>query len=235
MLDTLPRARPCREGESALTNNDNPAGAEGQPGFWDRHVMPRLITFCCGQPAIAKARSRIVPRAQGRVLELGCGGGINLDHYDRSRITALAGVDPSKQLLDTARSKASARGFDADFRAGFAEQLPFADASFDTVLTTFTLCSVRDPDAVLGEMRRVLAPGGTILFLEHGAAPDSAPARWQRRIEPLWKRIAGGCHLTRPVSTAFARQGFRLSDCDSRYMPGTPRFLGWIEMGEARA
>lgn len=197
--------------------------------------MPRLITFCCGQPAIAKARSRIVPRAQGSVLELGCGGGINLDHYDRARVTALAGVDPSPQLLDAARGKARARGFEADFRAGYAEQLPFADASFDTVLTTFTLCSVRDPQAVLREMRRVLKPDGSILFLEHGASPDPGPARWQRRIEPVWKRIAGGCHLTRPVSRSFADQGFRLSECDNRYMPKTPRFLGWIEMGEARA
>ncbi len=197
--------------------------------------MPRLITFCCGQPAIAKARSRIVPKAQGDVLELGCGGGINLDHYDRARITRLAGVDPSPQLLETARAKAQARGFDADFRAGCAEALPFADASFDTVLTTFTLCSVQDPQAVLSEMRRVLKPGGAILFLEHGAAPDSGPARWQQRIEPMWKTIAGGCHLTRPVGETFREQGFTLGECHSRYLPKTPRFLGWIEMGEARA
>lgn len=217
-----------------MTNSNNLQTAAGQPNFWDRHIMPRMITFCCSQPAIAKARGRIVPRAAGRVLELGCGGGINLDHYDRSRITGLAGVDPSPQLLEAARAKAKERGFDADFRAGFAEQLPFADASFDTVLTTFTLCSVRDPQAVLREMRRVLRPDGSILFLEHGAAPDPGPARWQQRIEPMWKRIAGGCHLTRPVSRSFADQGFRLNDCDSRYMPKTPRFLGWIEMGEAR-
>lgn len=210
-------------------------GHHDDPNFWDRHIMPRLITFCCGQPAVAKARSRIVPRASGDVLELGCGGGINLDHYDRARITRLAGVDPSPQLLETARGKAKVRGFDADFRAGIAEALPFADASFDTVLTTFTLCSVQDPDAVLGEMRRVLKPGGRILFLEHGAAPDSGPARWQQRIEPVWKKIAGGCHLTRPVGDAFRARGFSLGECHSRYLPRTPRFLGWIEMGEARA
>ncbi|MDM7955913.1 MAG: class I SAM-dependent methyltransferase [Blastomonas sp.] len=197
--------------------------------------MPRLITFCCSQPAVAKARGRIVPRAHGDVLELGCGGGINLDHYDRARVTALSGVDPSPQLLDTARAKARARGFEADFRPGMAESLPFADASFDTVLTTFTLCSVQDPKAVLSEMRRVLRPGGTILFLEHGAAPDSGPARWQQRIEPMWKKIAGGCHLTRPVSDSFRARGFHLSNCHSQYMPKTPRFLGWLEMGEARA
>lgn len=205
------------------------------PNFWDRHVMPRLITLCCSQPAVARARGRIVPRASGEVLELGCGGGINLDHYDRARITRLAGIDPSPQLLATARAKAAARGFDADFRAGVAEALPFADASFDTVLTTFTLCSVQDPVAVMGEMRRVLKPGGSILFLEHGAAPDHGPARWQQRIEPVWKKIAGRCHLTRPVSDGFRRQGFTLAGCESRYMPKTPRFLGWVEMGEARA
>lgn len=197
--------------------------------------MPRMITFCCGQPAVAKARSRIVPQAEGAVLELGCGGGINLTHYDRARITRLSGVDPSPQLLATARGKAKSLGFDADFRAGTAEALPFADASFDTVLTTFTLCSVQDPQAVLGEMRRVMKPGGCILFLEHGAAPDAGPARWQQRIEPVWKKIAGGCHLTRPVGDTFRAQGFSLANVHSRYMPKTPRFLGWIEMGEARA
>lgn len=197
--------------------------------------MPRMITFCCGQPAIASARSRIVPRAHGEVLELGCGGGINLDHYDRSRVTRLSGIDPSPQLLEGARAAARARGMEVDFRPGYAETLPFAAASFDTVLTTFTLCSVQDPDAVLAEMRRVLKPGGVILFLEHGAAPDSGPARWQQRIEPVWKKMAGGCHLTRPVAEAFRARGFALSECHARYMPKTPRFLGWIEMGEARA
>lgn len=206
-----------------------------EPGFWDRHIMPRMITCCCGQPAVAKARSRIVPRAHGQVLELGCGGGINLDHYDRSRVERLSGIDPSPQLLEGARAAAKARGIAVDFRSGYAEALPFADGAFDTVLTTFTLCSVQDTDMVLSEMRRVLKPGGVILFLEHGAAPDSGPARWQRRIEPVWKKIAGGCHLTRPVADSFRKQGFTLADCDARYMPKTPRFLGWIEMGEARA
>lgn len=218
-----------------LSVSQSSSQREAGPNFWDRHIMPRLITFCCGQPAIAKARSRIVPRATGDVLELGCGGGINLDHYDRARVTRLSGVDPSPQLLETARAKAKDRGFDADFRAGVAEALPFADGRFDTVLTTFTLCSVQDPDSVLREMRRVLKPGGSILFLEHGAAPDRGPARWQQRIEPMWKSIAGGCHLTRPVGNAFRAQGFKLGEYDSRYLPKTPRFLGWIEMGEARA
>jgi len=205
-----------------------------RPNFWDRHIMPRMITFCCSQPAVASARRRIVPKAQGDVLELGCGGGINLDHYDQSRVDRLSGVDPSPQLLDTARAAAQARGMQVDFRAGYAEALPFADRAFDTVLTTFTLCSVQDPDAVLCEMRRVLKPGGRILFLEHGAAPDSSAARWQQRIEPVWKKIAGGCHLTRPVGESFRARGFTLADCHSRYLPRTPRFLGWIEMGEAR-
>lgn len=223
------------KGDDVLSAPQSQMQTPAQPGFWDRHIMPRMITFCCGQPAVAKARSRIVPRAHGQVLELGCGGGINLGHYDRNRVERLSGIDPSPQLLDSARAAARLRGMEVDFRAGYAEALPFADASFDTVLTTFTLCSVQDPAAVLSEMRRVLKPGGTILFLEHGAAPDDGPARWQRRIEPVWKKVAGGCHLTRPVSGSFRNSGFTLADCHSRYLPKTPRFLGWIEMGEARA
>ncbi|WP_373487817.1 class I SAM-dependent methyltransferase [Blastomonas sp.] len=205
------------------------------PNFWDRHIMPRMITFCCSQPAVERARSRVVPQATGAVLELGCGGGINIAHYDHARLTSLAGVDPSPALLDAARAKAQAAGLDVDFRAGVAESLPFDDASFDTVMTTFTLCSVQDPGRVLAEMRRVLKPGGTILFLEHGRAPDASAARWQRRIEPVWKKIAGGCHLTRPVSGQFSAAGFRLGDGDARYLPRTPKFLGWVEWGQAHA
>ncbi len=111
--------------------------------------------------------------------------------------------------------------------------MPFADASFDTVLITFTLCSVDDQAQVLSEMRRVLRPGGKALFLEHGAAPDAGPAKWQRRIEPLWKHIGGNCHLTRAISGAYEKAGFKLAQVEKGYMPKTPRPFGWVESGEA--
>lgn len=203
--------------------------------WWERHGVPRLIGFCCAQPQIMKARSRIVPQADGDVLELGCGGGINMEFYDPSRITSYAGLDPSPQLLDRSKEAAQARGMAADIRGGIGEAMPFDDAQFDTILVTFTLCSVQDQAQVLAEMRRVLRPGGKALFLEHGGAPDAGVAKWQRRIEPLWKRIGGNCHLTRPISQAYERAGFSVDRQGAAYMPKTPRPFGWVEYGAARA
>jgi SAM-dependent methyltransferase len=213
------------------------AQTEWQPrpaSWWDRVMVPKIIGCCCAQPQIMKARSRVVPRASGDVLELGCGGGINMAFFDSTKIKSFAGVDPSPALLESSRAAAQAIGLEADIRGGVGEALPFADASFDTVLITFTLCSVDDQAQVLSEMRRVLRPGGKALFLEHGAAPDAGPAKWQRRIEPVWKRIGGNCHLTRAISGAYAAAGFTLADVEKGYMPKTPRPFGWVESGEAR-
>lgn len=203
-------------------------------GLWDRYVVPRLIGFCCTQPPIMKRRAKVVPRAHGRVLELGAGGGANFALYDPAKVAKVEGVDPSPGLLDRARDAAKAEGIDFDIKEGVAENLPFADDSFDTVLATFTLCSVQDHAQSLTEARRVLKPGGKMLFCEHGAAPDANVAKWQRRIEPVWKRIAGGCHLTRPVGSAVAQAGFSIVEQDRGYMEKTPRWAGWVEWGEAR-
>ncbi len=203
--------------------------------WWDRHIAPRLIRCGCAQPQMMKARSHVVPLAEGDVFELGCGGGINLEFYDPARVNSLTGIDPTPALLDDSRRLAQERGLNADFRDGVGEAIPFPDAHFDTVVTTFTLCSVNDPVAVAKEIRRILKPGGRAIFLEHGQAPDANVQRWQRRIEPLWKRMAGGCHLSRPITDAYDAAGLATERMGSRYMPGTPRFVGWIEWGVARA
>lgn len=203
-------------------------------GWWERHVVPRLIRRCCGQPQVMKARSRVVPLATGDVFELGCGGGINLPFYDPARMTSFAGCDPSAALLDDTRRITMEMGLDANIQEGVGEAIPFANASFDTVVTTFTLCSVHDPAKVLAEIRRILRPGGTALFLEHGSAPHEAVRSWQRVIEPVWKRIGGGCHLTRPIAGAYEAAGFDTNLMGSGYMPKTPRPMGWIEWGSAR-
>lgn len=203
-------------------------------GWWDRHVVPKLIRCACSQGQIMKVRSHVVPNATGDVLELGCGGGINMEFYRPSRVTSLTGLDPSAELLEMTRAAAQARGIDADIRGGHGEAMPFDDARFDTVVTTFTLCSVSDQAAVLAEIRRVLKPGGVALFLEHGAAPDAGVATWQRRIEPLWKRIGGNCRLTRPISDAYEAAGFAVERQGAQYMPKTARPFGWVEYGAAR-
>ncbi len=202
--------------------------------WWERHGVPRLIKCACSQGHIMKARSKVVPGAAGDVLELGCGGGINMEFYVSERIASFTGLDPSPELLAMSRAAAAAHGMDADIQAGVGEAMPFESARFDTVVTTFTLCSVTEPDAVLGEIRRVLKPGGTALFLEHGRAPDAGVAKWQRRIEPLWKRIGGNCHLTRPIGEAYEKAGFSVDRQGAAYMPKTPRPFGWVEYGAAR-
>jgi ubiquinone/menaquinone biosynthesis C-methylase UbiE len=214
---------------SRLEWNPRPAS------WWDRVMVPKIIGCACAQPQIMKARSRIVPDASGDVLELGCGGGINMAFYDPAKIKSFSGVDPSPALLERSREAAQAIGLEADIRGGVGEALPFSDASFDTVLITFTLCSVESQSQVLFEMRRVLRPGGKALFLEHGGAPDASVQKWQRRIEPIWKRIGGGCHLTRPISRAYEQAGFKMARVEKGYMPKSPRPFSWIEWGEARA
>jgi ubiquinone/menaquinone biosynthesis C-methylase UbiE len=201
--------------------------------WWDRNVVPRLIGCACTQPAVMHDRAKVVPFASGDVLELGCGAP-NLDFYNRNNVRSLSGVDPSAELLTRAKLALESKGMTANFIPGIAEALPFANNSFDCVVTTFTLCSVQHPHAALSEAKRVLKPGGRLLFVEHGRAPDTDAATWQRRLEPVWKRIAGGCHLTRPVTQAISDAGFVCNAPQGHYMKRTPKWLGWVEWGEAR-
>jgi ubiquinone/menaquinone biosynthesis C-methylase UbiE len=203
-------------------------------GTWyEANIMPRLITCACSQGQVMKRRAAVVPLARGDVFELGCGGGINQSFYDASAISSYAGIDPHEGLLEGARVAAREKGWAADIRQASGEAIPFADASFDHVVCTFTLCSVSDPARVLGELRRILRPGGAVLFLEHGNAPDAPVARWQQRIEPVWKRLAGDCHLTRPIGSAFKGAGFAVEPLGKGYTPKAPRFAGWMEWGAA--
>jgi SAM-dependent methyltransferase len=203
--------------------------------FYDRHIMPRLIGCACGAKPITYQRRKVVPKAAGKVLELGIGGGMNLIHYDAAQVASVSGVDPSAELRAIARKAPRAEGLEVDIQDGTAEALPYPDASFDCVVCTFTLCSVASPPAALAEARRVLKPGGRFLFCEHGLSPDPKVAGWQRFIEPLWKRLAGGCHLTRPVAASITAAGFALTELNSMYLPSTPKSVGWNEWGEARA
>lgn len=202
--------------------------------WYDAHVMPCFVTFACSQGQVMKRRSQLVPLASGDVFELGCGGGLNQEFYQSSLISSFSGIDPHGGLLEDARSRARARGWQHDIREGRGEAIPFAERSFDTVVCTFTLCSVDNPAQVMAEMRRILRPGGRLLFLEHGRAPDADVARWQDRIEPVWKRLAGNCHLTRPIGAALRGAGFEVEPLGQGYLPKAPRFAGWNEWGIAR-
>ena len=201
--------------------------------FYDRHIMPRLIGCACAARPIMRQRAKVVPFAEGRVLELGIGGGLNLGFYDPAKVTSVQGVDPSAELRVRAEAAPRPEGVEVKVSDGTAEALPFEDASFDSVVCTFTLCTVHTPAKALAEARRVLKPGGRLFFCEHGLAPDVEVSRWQRRIEPFWKPIGGGCHLTRPVGSAIAAAGFALERHETMYLPKTPRIFGWNEWGVA--
>ncbi len=205
----------------------------GFASWYDAHIVPRIIQCACSSPAIMQLREKVVPFAEGRVFEIGCGGGINQQYYDPGRVSGFAGMDPSGKGLEFARAVAAKKGWQADIHQGFGESIPFEDASFDSVVCTFTLCSVADQAQTLSELRRILKPGGKLLYAEHGRAPDAGVAKWQDRIEPMWKRLAGGCHLTRPVTGAVERSGFTVVERGERYAPKTPRFAGWVEWGQA--
>lgn len=202
--------------------------------WYDRTIVPQIIRFGCGGAMVTEHRQAIVPRARGRVLELGLGAGANLRFYDPAAIERIVGIEPSAELRAMAAKADRPAGMTVDIVDAAGEALPFADASFDDVLCTFTLCSVADPARTLAEARRVLKPGGRFLFCEHGLAPDAGVARWQQRVNPVWKKLFGGCHITRPVSASIERQ-FTMRDCHGGYQEKAPRIAGWIERGEAVA
>ena len=203
--------------------------------FYSRKILPGLLTCACSSPPMMKQRAKIVPSASGRVLELGIGMGLNLAFYNPAAVTTVVGVDPSPELRALAEGAPRAPGLTVEVAEGTAEALPFEAGSFDTVVCTFTLCSVHTPAAALAQARRVLKPGGAFLFCEHGLAPDADVARWQRFWDPVWSRMAGGCHIIRPVAAALPAAGLKVDWLETRYLPGTPRIAGWNEWGRAVA
>ena len=199
--------------------------------WYDRNVLPYLLDLACGAPPISAQRRKVIPQAAGRVLEIGIGTGLNLAFYDRRKVSALVGIDPSERMHRLARRRSERAGLPVELHPLAAERLPLPSASFDCVVCTYTLCSVDDPAAALAEMRRVLRPEGRLLFAEHGLAPDAAVSRWQSRIEPWWSKVAGGCRLTRDVPLLLRDAGFR-ADVERGYIPG-PRTLGYNFWGSA--
>ena len=200
--------------------------------FYDEKILPHLIDFACGMGQVMKTRAQVVPKASGRVLEIGIGTGLNLGFYDAEKVSTIVGVDPAAQMQGMARQRAAAIDIPVEMIALELGQIQAADASFDGMVCTFTLCTIPDPLAALQEMRRVLKPGGQFLFGEHGRAPDLKVRVWQDRLTPLWRPLAGGCHLNRDIPALLKAGGFRLREVHSRYLQG-PRPLTWVWHGWA--
>lgn len=200
-------------------------------GWYGRYLLPKLIDAACAQKPMRTLRERYVPRASGDVLEIGIGSGHNLRHYG-AQVTSITGLDPAAELTALASQRAASLGVPVQVLGVSGEEIPADDHRFDSLVCTWTLCSIPDVYAALREMRRVLKPGGRLFFIEHGRAPDLGVQKWQRRLEPLWKTIGGGCHLTRQADQLIRDAGFRITELDSGYQPG-PKFAAFMTHGVA--
>ena len=189
-------------------------------GFYDKFVLPRLVHLSCGVKPARKQREKVVPLAAGRVLEIGIGSGLNLPYYRAAQVEHLWGLDPSREMWKLARKHADERHLEVEFLESGAEAIPLDSDQADCVVMTYTLCTIPDPEAALAEIRRVLKPGGRLIFCEHGKAPDPGVQRWQNRLNPIWGLIGGGCNLNRPIDDLLEKGGFRSPDMQTMYIPG---------------
>ncbi len=189
-------------------------------GLYEKYVLPRLVDFVCGGKHFTKQRRKVVPHARGRVLEVGFGSGLNLPHYDERRIDRLWALEPSRSMWALGRRRAAEAAFDVEYLCADAEAIPLESGSADTVLVTYALCTIPQVETALSEIRRVLSGEGTLIFCEHGAAPDPSVRAWQDRVNPYWKAVGGGCHLNRDAPALLSAAGFRLENLESMYLPG---------------
>lgn len=200
--------------------------------LYERYLLPWLIDLAMRNKAAAAERARLVPLATGVVLEVGIGSGLNLPFYGPS-VERLFGVDPRRELWALARTRLARASPPVEFIEASAERIPMEDGFADTVVTTWTLCSIPDARRALLEMRRVLKPEGRLIFVEHGLAPDPRVAAWQARLDPVWPRLAGGCHLDRKIDDLILDGGFRLAEIEQGYGTG-PKPLSYLYRGVAR-
>ena len=204
-------------------------------GFYDKHILPHFLNCACGSKPIKYQREKVVPMAEGLVLEVGIGSGLNIPYYDAAKVDKILGLDPSEELNRMALKVAEDKGIPVEFILSGAEAMPLPDNHVDTVLVTFAMCTIPEVAAANKEMLRVLKPGGKMIFCEHGLAPDTNVSKWQSRIDPIWGKIAGGCHLNRDIPGLITAAGFEIEAMEQMYLPSTPKFAGYNYWGTAVA
>jgi ubiquinone/menaquinone biosynthesis C-methylase UbiE len=202
-------------------------------GFYDDKVLPHVINLACGTKPVRYQRKKIIPQAQGRVLEIGMGSGLNLPYYQSEQVEFIWGLEPSAGMRENAQKNLQASPLEVKWLEQGGEAISLEDDSVDTAVLTFTLCTIPNWQQALEQIRRVLKPGGTLLFAEHGKAPDAAVFKMQNKLNPWWGKIAGGCHINRPIVDMISDSGFAIKQLDSAYLPSTPKTLGFNYWGSA--
>ena len=201
--------------------------------LYEKYVLPKFLNCACGSKPISYQRKKVVPMAEGKVLEIGIGSGLNLPFYDKSKLDELWGLDPSEGLSEMAKQVADEEAMEVNFISAGAEEIPLPDNHFDSVLVTYTMCTIPEVDRANKEIQRVLKSNGKMIFCEHGLAPDKNIKKWQNRINPFWKKLAGGCNINRNIPSLIQESGFDIIDLEEMYLPSTPKIAGYNYWGYA--
>ena len=200
---------------------------------YEKYLLPKLLDTCCSTKPINYQRKKIVPHAEGTILEIGIGSGLNIPFYEKSKVNTIYGLDPSSELCEMAKKTAIKSELDIDFLINGAEEIKLISNSVDTVLLTYTLCTIPNPFDALREIKRVMKPDGKIFFCEHGIAPDKTIIKWQNRINPLWGKLFGGCNINRDIPNILLEGGFKINNLEQMYLPSTPKIVGYNYWGNA--
>ena len=202
--------------------------------FYEKKILPKVLDLLCGSSPINYQRRKVVPQVSGNVLEIGIGSGLNLPHYKASNISKITALDPAEELTDIAKRRISELDLNIDVLNCGAEEIPLESKSFDSILVTYTLCSIENLDDSMKEIRRVIKDDGTLFFCEHGIAPDLKTKKWQNRINPIWKKLMGGCNINRDIPEIISNSELEIVALATMFLPGTPRIAGFNYWGTAR-
>ena len=201
--------------------------------LYEKYVLPKFLNCACGSKPVSYQRKKVVPLAEGKVLEIGIGSGLNLPFYDKAKIDEIWGLDPSEELSEMAKQVADEESMEVKFISSGAEDIPLPDNYFDCVLVTYTMCTIPEVQRANQEIRRVLKEDGKMIFCEHGEAPDQNIRKWQNRINPFWGKLAGGCNINRKIPSLIQDSGFDIIEMEEMYLPNTPKIVGYNYWGYA--
>ena len=201
--------------------------------LYEKYVLPKFLNCACGSKPVSYQRKKVVPLAEGKVLEIGIGSGLNLPFYDKTKTDEIWGLDPSEELSEMAKKVADQESMEVNFISSGAEEIPLPDDHFDCVLVTYTMCTIPEIQRANNEIRRVLRNNGKMIFCEHGEAPDRNIRKWQDRINPIWGKIAGGCNINRNIPSLIQQAGFDIVELEEMYLPNTPKIAGYNYWGYA--